>query len=78
VVFPATMAAAQDVGCSGEEFLAACVVGYEVSNRVGEFLGMKHYHVNGQLTACANSRISIQRLRQEHLAPPLRFHGSSS
>lgn len=44
-MFPAAIAAAQDVGCSGEEFIAACVVGYEVANRVGEYLGKKHYHV---------------------------------
>ena len=44
-MFPAAIAAAQDVGCSGEEFIAGCVVGYEVANRVGEYLGEHHYHV---------------------------------
>ena len=44
MVFPATFAAAEDIGCSGEEFITACVVGYEVSDRVGQFLGKKHYH----------------------------------
>jgi 2-methylcitrate dehydratase PrpD len=78
VVFPAAMAAAQDVGCSGEEFLTACVVGYEVANRVGEFLGMKHYHVYLQFRHCANKRTSTQRVRQEHLARPPLSHGSSN
>jgi aconitate decarboxylase len=44
-VFPAAIAAAQDVGCNGEEFIAGCVAGYEVANRVGEYLGKQHYHV---------------------------------
>jgi aconitate decarboxylase len=44
-VFPAALAVAQDVGSSGEEFLTACVVGYEIACRVGEYLGKKHYHV---------------------------------
>ncbi|KAJ5558840.1 MmgE/PrpD [Penicillium sp. DV-2018c] len=43
VVFPAALAVAQDVGASGEEFLTACVVGYEVGCRVGEYLGKSHY-----------------------------------
>jgi hypothetical protein len=72
------MAAAQDVGCSGEEFLTACVVGYEVADRVGEFLGMKHYHVDVQFLHYANKRTSIQRLRQEHLVRQPRSHGSSN
>ena len=45
VVFPATLAAAQAIGASGREFLAASVVGYEVGIRIGEFLGRSHYKV---------------------------------
>jgi len=79
VVFPAALAAAQDVRCSGEEFLTACVVGYEVADRVGEFLGMKHYHVYYlQFRYCANRRTSTQRPQQEHLARPPLSHGSSN
>jgi len=44
-VFPAAIAAAQDVGCDGREFLVGCVAGYEVANRVGEYLGKQHYRV---------------------------------
>ncbi len=45
VVFPAVLAAAQDVGASGKELIAAAVAGYECGVRVGEFLGRSHYKV---------------------------------
>lgn len=45
VVFPAALATAQALGASGRELLTACVVGYEVGIRVGEFLGRSHYKV---------------------------------
>jgi 2-methylcitrate dehydratase PrpD len=45
VVFPAALAVAQALGCSGRELLAACVAGYEVGIRVGEFLGRSHYRI---------------------------------
>ena len=43
VVFPAALAAAQQTGASGEKFITACVAGYEVGIRIGEFLGRSHY-----------------------------------
>lgn len=45
VVFPAVLAAAQDVGATGKELIAASVAGYECGVRVGEFLGRSHYKV---------------------------------
>ena len=45
VVFPPALACAQAIGASGEDFLVASVVGYEVGIRVGEFLGRSHYKV---------------------------------
>lgn len=45
VIYPAALAVAQEVQASGEEFIAACVVGYEVGCRVGEYLGKSHYEV---------------------------------
>lgn len=45
VVFPAALALAQARRASGREFIAACVAGYEVGIRVGEFLGRSHYKV---------------------------------
>jgi 2-methylcitrate dehydratase PrpD len=45
VVFPPALAVAQAIGASGEEFITASVVGYEVGIRVGEFLGRSHYKI---------------------------------
>jgi 2-methylcitrate dehydratase PrpD len=45
VVFPPALAVAQALGSSGRELLTACVAGYEVGIRVGEFLGRSHYKV---------------------------------
>ncbi len=45
VVFPPALAAAQALGRTGRELLVACVAGYEVGIRVGEFLGRSHYRV---------------------------------
>ncbi|HCP53859.1 MAG TPA: 2-methylcitrate dehydratase [Pseudomonas sp.] len=45
VVFPAALAAAQDLGCTGRELLLAAVAGYEAGIRIGEFLGRSHYRV---------------------------------
>lgn len=45
VVFPVALAGAQAIGASGQQMLAAAVVGYEVGIRVGEFLGRSHYKV---------------------------------
>ena len=45
VVFPAALAAAQDVGASGAEMIVASVAGYEAGIRIGEFLGRSHYRI---------------------------------
>src|SRR5699024_5834379 len=45
VVFPPALAIAQDAGNSWEQLLTACVAGYEVGIRVGEFLGRSHYEI---------------------------------
>ncbi|VVM96618.1 hypothetical protein PS862_04494 [Pseudomonas fluorescens] len=45
VVFPAVLAAAQDLGKSGRELLLASVAGYEAGIRIGEFLGRSHYRL---------------------------------
>lgn len=45
VVFPAALAAAQDFNISGEEFLLACISGYEAGIRIGEFMGRSHYKI---------------------------------
>jgi len=43
VVFPAALAAAQQTGASGRDFITASIVGYETGVRVGTFLGRSHY-----------------------------------
>ena len=45
VVFPALLAAAQDQGASGRDFIVASAVGYEAAIRTAEFLGPEHYEV---------------------------------
>ncbi|WP_337153361.1 MmgE/PrpD family protein [Pseudomonas protegens] len=45
VVFPAALAAAQDLGKSGRELLLAAVAGYEAGIRIGEFMGRSHYRI---------------------------------
>lgn len=45
VVFPPALAVAQALRRSGRELLVACVAGYEVGIRVGEYLGRAHYRV---------------------------------
>lgn len=45
VVFPAALAAAQDLGKSGSDLLLASVAGYEAGIRIGEFLGRSHYRI---------------------------------
>lgn len=45
VVFPPALAVAQAIGASGRDFITACVAGYEVGIRVGEFLGRPHYRI---------------------------------
>ena len=45
VVFPAVLAAAQEIGASGRELIVASIAGYECGVRVGEFLGRSHYRI---------------------------------
>ncbi|WP_292630592.1 MmgE/PrpD family protein, partial [Mesorhizobium sp.] len=45
VIFPAVLAVAEAEGKTGREVLTACIAGYEVGIRVGEFLGRSHYEI---------------------------------
>jgi 2-methylcitrate dehydratase PrpD len=45
VVFPAVLAAAQDVDASGQALLDAAISGYEAGIRIGAYLGRSHYRV---------------------------------
>ncbi|HET6827996.1 MAG TPA: MmgE/PrpD family protein [Ramlibacter sp.] len=74
VVFPAAVAIAQAVGASGRDLLAACVAGYEVGIRVGEFLGRSHYkvfHTTGTAgtlaaAAAAGNLLGLDAQRMRH------------
>lgn len=74
VVFPVALAAAQAVGASGAQLLAAAVAGYEVGIRVGEFLGRSHYKVfhttgtAGTLAAAATAGhlLGLDAARMQH------------
>ena len=61
VVFPAVLAAGQQMGISGKALIAAAVAGYECGVRVGEFLGRSHYKIfhttgtAGKLAAAAGA-----------------------
>lgn len=68
VVFPSALAAAQALGSSGREFLAAVVAGYEVGIRVGEYLGRSHYkifHTTGTAGTLAAAAAAGRLLRLE-------------
>ena len=70
VVFPAAWAAAQALGRSGKEFIAASVAGYEVGIRVGEFLGRSHYkifHTTGTVGTLAAATAVGNLLRLDDL-----------
>lgn len=45
VVFPAALAAAQDIGATGRDLIVAAVAGYEAGVRAGASLGRSHYRV---------------------------------
>lgn len=56
VIFPPVLAVAEAEAKTGREMLTACIAGYEVGIRVGEFLGRSHYetfHTTGTAGAVA-------------------------
>lgn len=64
VVFPAALAAAQQTGASGRDFITASAAGYEAGIRVGEFLGRSHYkvfHTTGTAGTLA-AAVAVSRL----------------
>lgn len=83
VVFPPAIAVAQALGRSGPELLAACVAGYEVGIRVGEFMGRSHYrvfHTTGTVGALAAAAAvgNLLRLDNEQMLHALGSAGTQS
>lgn len=50
-VFPAVLAAAEELGASGAELMAAFIVGVEIEGRVGNAIGAEHYFKGWHTTA---------------------------
>ena len=78
VVFSPALAVAQAIGASGQEFLTACIAGYEVGIRVGEFLGRSHYkifHTTGTAGSLA-AAAAVGRLL--YLTPEQMLHAFGS
>ena len=46
-IIPAAIAAAQIVGASGKDLIAACVIGYEVHVRLGKAVGAEDHYIRG-------------------------------
>ncbi len=79
VVFAPALAVAQALGSSGRAFLTACVVGYEVGIRVGQFLGRSHYrtfHTTGTAGSLA-AAAAVGRLLGLDAAHMLHAFGSA-
>lgn len=83
VVFPAVLAVAEDLGCSGRDILTASVAGYEVGIRIGEFLGRDHYrifHTTGTVgtVAAAAAVASLLRLNTSQCLDALGSAGTQA
>ncbi|MFC7517836.1 MmgE/PrpD family protein [Herbaspirillum sp. GCM10030257] len=79
VVFPAVLAVAQSISCSGRELLTAAIAGYEVGIRVGEYLGRSHYrifHTTGTVGTIA-AAAAVGRLLQLNEVQMLNAFGSA-
>jgi len=78
VVIPPALAVAQAIGASGKDLITACVAGYEVGIRIGEYFGRPHYKIfhttatAGTIAACA----AVGRLLR--LTPEQMLHGFGS
>ncbi len=78
VVIPPALAVAQAIGASGKDFITACVAGYEVGIRIGEYFGRPHYKIF-HTTATAGtiaSAATVGRLLQ--LTPEQMLHAFGS
>lgn len=78
VVFPPALAVAQALGASGKEFITACVAGYEVGIRVGEFLGRSHYKIFHTTATAGNLAAATAVGRLLNLTPDQMLHAIGS
>jgi 2-methylcitrate dehydratase PrpD len=78
VVFPPALAVAQAIGASGKAFITACVAGYEVGIRVGEFLGRSHYKIFHTTATAGNLAAASAVGRLLNLTPDQMLHAIGS
>ncbi len=78
VVFPAALAVAQETGASGRDLLTACVAGYEVGIRVGEFLGRSHYRIFHTTGTAGTIAAAVAAGRLMELSPAQMLHAIGS
>jgi 2-methylcitrate dehydratase PrpD len=78
VVFPPALAVAQATGASGLDLLTACVAGYEVGIRAGEFLGRSHYRVFHTTGTCGTLAAAAAVGHLLRLTPAQMLHALGS
>jgi len=78
VVVPAVLAAAEQVGASGEDVLAGVIAGYEVTARLGRALGPEHNNNGYHTTAVAGpvaAAVAASRVARANAADTARACG---
>lgn len=80
VVFPALLAASEDLNASGEAFLLAATMGYEAGIRIGEFLGRSHYRVfhTTSTVGSISAAIAVGKLMNFNLEEMLNLIGNAA
>lgn len=80
VVFPAILAAGEDLNISGEDFLLAAVMGYEAGIRIGEFLGRSHYQVfhTTSTVGSISAAVAVGKLMQFNQSQMLHLIGNAA
>lgn len=80
VVFPAILAAGEELSISGKDFLLAAVMGYEAGIRIGEFLGRTHYQVfhTTSTVGSLSAAIAVGKLMQFNKEQMLNLIGSAA
>ena len=80
VVFPAILAAGEDLNISGKDFLLAAVMGYEAGIRIGEFLGRSHYQIfhTTSTVGSISAAITVGKLMQFNQEQMLNLIGNAA
>lgn len=79
-VIPTALAVAQQLGCSGADFLLACALGYEVVARIGSACDMRmsiHPHGTYGVVGAAVAAARLMGLGREQMREVINLAGSS-